>query len=325
MSERPSSSSPSTASSRSMPSVPTRCSPAPGRRPLLGGAAATGFRCLAAAPSGPRAGWSWAPRRCPTPASASTPWSCRRAGVQGGRDEELLAWVRAAAAGAAGWPPCARAPSSAPRPGCSTAAGSPPTGPGRPQLPADYPALDVDPDPIYIRDGKYWSSAGVTAGIDLALALVAGRSRRRGGPDRRPLAGHVPAPARRADPVRLAGLGAPGRALDRPGRADPRRVGARRRPPAAGPRRRRRHERPPLHPRLHGRGGRDPEPLRRAHPAGGRPRELEDDRRHARRRGGALRPRQRRDPAARLPAPPRRGPDAYRRRFRAAPNERTSA
>jgi transcriptional regulator GlxA family with amidase domain len=36
-----------------------------------------------------------------------------------------------------------------------------------------YPAIEVDPDPIYIRDGKYWSSAGVTAGIDLALALVA--------------------------------------------------------------------------------------------------------------------------------------------------------
>jgi transcriptional regulator GlxA family with amidase domain len=40
------------------------------------------------------------------------------------------------------------------------------------QLAADYPELEVDPDPIYIRDGKYWSSAGVTAGIDLSLALV---------------------------------------------------------------------------------------------------------------------------------------------------------
>jgi transcriptional regulator GlxA family with amidase domain len=40
------------------------------------------------------------------------------------------------------------------------------------QLRAAYPSLTVDPDPIYIRDGKYWSSAGVTAGIDLSLALV---------------------------------------------------------------------------------------------------------------------------------------------------------
>jgi transcriptional regulator GlxA family with amidase domain len=35
-----------------------------------------------------------------------------------------------------------------------------------------HPDLVVDPDPIYIRDGKVWSSAGVTAGIDLSLALV---------------------------------------------------------------------------------------------------------------------------------------------------------
>ena len=40
------------------------------------------------------------------------------------------------------------------------------------QLAAEYPALQVDADPIYIRDGKIWTSAGVTAGIDLALALV---------------------------------------------------------------------------------------------------------------------------------------------------------
>ena len=39
-------------------------------------------------------------------------------------------------------------------------------------LAAEYPALKVDADPIYIRDGKVWTSAGVTAGIDLALALV---------------------------------------------------------------------------------------------------------------------------------------------------------
>lgn len=40
------------------------------------------------------------------------------------------------------------------------------------QLAEEYPGITVDPDPIYIRDGKYWSSAGVTAGIDLSLALV---------------------------------------------------------------------------------------------------------------------------------------------------------
>ena len=35
-----------------------------------------------------------------------------------------------------------------------------------------YPNVHVDPDPIYVRDGRVWTSAGVTAGMDLALALV---------------------------------------------------------------------------------------------------------------------------------------------------------
>ena len=39
-------------------------------------------------------------------------------------------------------------------------------------LAASYPAIRVDPDPIFIRDGNIATSAGVTAGIDLALALV---------------------------------------------------------------------------------------------------------------------------------------------------------
>jgi len=39
-------------------------------------------------------------------------------------------------------------------------------------LAKSYPDLDVDPDPIYRVDGNVWTSAGVTAGIDLALAMV---------------------------------------------------------------------------------------------------------------------------------------------------------
>jgi transcriptional regulator GlxA family with amidase domain len=39
-------------------------------------------------------------------------------------------------------------------------------------LAAKYPALTVDAEPIFIRDGHIWTSAGVTAGMDLALALV---------------------------------------------------------------------------------------------------------------------------------------------------------
>jgi transcriptional regulator GlxA family with amidase domain len=40
------------------------------------------------------------------------------------------------------------------------------------RLAAEYPAVDVQPDPIFIRNGKVWTSAGVTAGMDLALAMV---------------------------------------------------------------------------------------------------------------------------------------------------------
>jgi transcriptional regulator GlxA family with amidase domain len=35
-----------------------------------------------------------------------------------------------------------------------------------------FPAVRVEPDPLFVRDGPVWTSAGVTAGIDLALALV---------------------------------------------------------------------------------------------------------------------------------------------------------
>ncbi|MDX3665485.1 GlxA family transcriptional regulator [Streptomyces europaeiscabiei] len=35
-----------------------------------------------------------------------------------------------------------------------------------------HPAIEVDPDPIFVRDGQVATSAGVTSGIDLALALV---------------------------------------------------------------------------------------------------------------------------------------------------------
>jgi transcriptional regulator GlxA family with amidase domain len=40
------------------------------------------------------------------------------------------------------------------------------------QLAQRFPSVRVEPDPIFVRDGPIWTSAGVTAGIDLALALV---------------------------------------------------------------------------------------------------------------------------------------------------------
>ncbi|HJP67347.1 MAG TPA: GlxA family transcriptional regulator [Sphingomicrobium sp.] len=42
------------------------------------------------------------------------------------------------------------------------------------KLAAEYPSVQVMPDPIWVRDGNVWTSAGVTAGIDLSLALIEG-------------------------------------------------------------------------------------------------------------------------------------------------------
>jgi transcriptional regulator GlxA family with amidase domain len=40
------------------------------------------------------------------------------------------------------------------------------------ELERRHPELSVDPNPIFVRDGDVWTSAGVTSGMDLALALV---------------------------------------------------------------------------------------------------------------------------------------------------------
>lgn len=36
-----------------------------------------------------------------------------------------------------------------------------------------FPAVRLEPDRIFTRDGKFWTSAGIAAGIDLSLALIA--------------------------------------------------------------------------------------------------------------------------------------------------------
>ncbi|MFZ2030893.1 MAG: DJ-1/PfpI family protein [Vitreimonas sp.] len=41
-----------------------------------------------------------------------------------------------------------------------------------PRLARLFPNVTVEPDRIHVRDGKLWTSAGVTAGIDLALAMI---------------------------------------------------------------------------------------------------------------------------------------------------------
>jgi transcriptional regulator GlxA family with amidase domain len=88
------------------------------------------------------------------------------------RDEALVAWIRSAAGrsrrvasvctgafllGAAGLLDGRRATTHWAR--CD-------------ELQRRYPEVAVESDPIFVRDGTLWTSAGVTAGIDLALALV---------------------------------------------------------------------------------------------------------------------------------------------------------
>jgi transcriptional regulator GlxA family with amidase domain len=36
----------------------------------------------------------------------------------------------------------------------------------------EFPKITVDPEPLFIRDGHIWTTAGVTAGIDLTLSLI---------------------------------------------------------------------------------------------------------------------------------------------------------
>ncbi|MGJ5619205.1 GlxA family transcriptional regulator [Sulfitobacter sp. MF3-043] len=40
------------------------------------------------------------------------------------------------------------------------------------RLAKDNPAVHVEMDPIYIKDGNVWTSAGITAGIDMALGII---------------------------------------------------------------------------------------------------------------------------------------------------------
>ncbi len=55
---------------------------------------------------------------------------------------------------------------------CSRAGGRPLHWAWADRFARDHPGVEVEPDRIFVRDGEVWTSAGVTAGIDLALALV---------------------------------------------------------------------------------------------------------------------------------------------------------
>jgi len=73
-----------------------------------------------------------------------------------------------------------------------------------------YPRVRVEPDHIYVRDGKFWTSAGISAGIDLALAMISEDL----GPDiardtARQLVVYAQRPGGQTQHSRLLDLGAP--------------------------------------------------------------------------------------------------------------------
>jgi transcriptional regulator GlxA family with amidase domain len=88
------------------------------------------------------------------------------------RDERLIAWVRATA------PRCRRVASVCTgafvlaRAGLLDGRRATTHWDACDELARLHPAVRVEPDPIYVRDGRVYTSAGVSAGIDLALALV---------------------------------------------------------------------------------------------------------------------------------------------------------
>ena len=96
-----------------------------------------------------------------------------------------------------------------------------------------HPAVTVDPEPIWVRDGNVWTSAGVTAGMRSRARARRGGSRARRRAARRPRARRVPAAPRRAGAVqRRPGRAAGGRA------AAARAAGLDGRPPRRRPERR---------------------------------------------------------------------------------------
>ena len=66
-----------------------------------------------------------------------------------------------------------------------------------------YPKVKLEPDRIFVRDGNIWSSAGITAGIDLALAMRR-RIRRRGRAEDRAPVGALSPPRRRPVAILVA-------------------------------------------------------------------------------------------------------------------------
>jgi transcriptional regulator GlxA family with amidase domain len=94
-------------------------------------------------------------------------------GVDTARDDAALAgWIAAAAAGARRVTSVCSVACSCSRRGLVSGRRVTSHWSRAGQLAREHPEAVVDCDPIFIQDGPIWTSAGVTAGMDLALALV---------------------------------------------------------------------------------------------------------------------------------------------------------
>ena len=78
------------------------------------------------------------------------------------------------------------------------------------ELSRRHPAVTVEPDPIFVHDGPVWTSAGVTSGIDLSLALVEEDLGRALALERRAPVGGVPQAAGRPGAVQRGAFAAIG-------------------------------------------------------------------------------------------------------------------
>ncbi len=96
---------------------------------------------------------------------------------------------------------CARVPMASPPRDCSTDGASPRTGASRADLARRFPKLRVVEDALFVKDGSYYTSGGIAAGIDLALALIEEDLGPAVGARRRARDGRVSEAARRAGAI----------------------------------------------------------------------------------------------------------------------------
>ena len=90
----------------------------------------------------------------------------------GGPGPELTAWLRRTAAGRGAWVSVCKGAFLLAEAGLLAGRRVTTHWAYCEALAARYPEVTVEPDPIFVRDGNIATSAGVTAGIDLALALA---------------------------------------------------------------------------------------------------------------------------------------------------------